>query len=74
MIEFAVVGTWAFKIAVGVLIPSVLWVVFKIHNLELQMKDRITRKDAAEMVSRAIDGIDGKIDLILNHMLERNNG
>jgi len=49
MIEFAVVGTWAFKIAVGVLIPSVLWVVFKIHNLELQMKDRITRKDAAEM-------------------------
>jgi DNA-binding transcriptional regulator GbsR (MarR family) len=44
------------------------------HNLELKMKEKIDRDEAAKMIADATHGIERKLDKIYDYILENKNG
>ena len=67
IMEIVKILMWAIT---GLLVPSVVWVVGKLHQLELTQKEKIERDEAATMIANATHGLERKLDKIYDYILE----
>lgn len=67
--EIWAIVNFGLKLITVLLIPAIIWVVSSIHKIRLDMKDRTTRKDVADMISTSMKGVESKVDLIIGHLI-----